>query len=120
VCERCDGADWGGVFLFFLKTSLMAIFFDFKARQLNVEEDGGGMAILLFFAMQLSLYAQQSQIAVVSWAQSLVQSVLLLEPPGDDDGSGTCTFYMSPYQFFYFRVRARRSPAPGMRCSAPC
>lgn len=110
VCERCDGHAWGGVLLFFLKTSLMALLMDFKARQLNVEEDGGGLAILLFFAMQLSLYAQKSQNVVVSYGQSLVQSFLLLEPPGDDGGSGTCTFNMKPYTYFYFKVRARNRP----------
>ena len=31
------------VFKFFFITTMMAVFFDFKARKLNVEEEGGGL-----------------------------------------------------------------------------
>ena len=106
VCERCERADWGGVFLFFLRTTLMAAFFDFKARKINVEEEGGGLAILVFFALQLRLYAKKSENVVVSTVQDLISEFLLLEPAGDPSGSGTCTFNLSPYNYFYFRVRA--------------
>jgi hypothetical protein len=42
-CEQCTGNAWGGVFKFFFITTMMAVFFDFKARKLNVEEEGGGL-----------------------------------------------------------------------------
>lgn len=42
-CEKCDGNRWGGVFKFFFTTTMMAVFFDFKARKLNVEEEGGAI-----------------------------------------------------------------------------
>ena len=106
VCERCERAAWGGVFLFFLRTTLMAAFFDFKARKINVEEEGGGLAILVFFALQLRLYAKKSENLVVGTLQELISTFLLLEPATGDTGSDTCTFNLSPYNYFYFRVRA--------------
>lgn len=108
-CERCDSFAWGAVSLFFLRTTMMAIFFDFKARKINVEEEGGGLAILIFFAMQLSLYAQTGKNHVFAVAQLLISTFLTLEPTDGEFRSSECTFNLSPHGYFYFRVRAPRN-----------
>ena len=114
-CERCDGTDWGRVLLFFLSTTMMATFFDFKARKLNVEEEGGGLAILIFFVMQLSLYAKTAIVAskseLLKFVQALIGTFLTLEPPEDEGGGSQCTFNLTPHR--YVRVHpSYRTPEP--------
>ena len=118
VCERCDEAAWGGVSSI-TENDPDGDLLRLQGAEAERRRGGRWSGDLALFAMQLSLYAHKSKMAVISWAQSLVQSILLLEPPGDDDGSGTCTFYMSPYHF-YFGVRADTALALrlALRCAA--
>ena len=56
--------------------------------------------------LQLQLYAAKSNNFVVSFIQVFIQEFLLLEPSPDVGEAPTCTFNLSPYGYFYFKVFA--------------
>lgn len=56
--------------------------------------------------MQLQLYAAKSKAGIIMFIQDLIQEVLLLEPSSGVGSAATCTFDLSPYGYFYFRVFA--------------
>ena len=96
-CELCESPGYLRIFFHMLLITANSAFFDFKARQVNVEEDGGGLGILIFFILQLAEYTRDTLGPVAD----VVKTAFELEPSGD---AKSCVFGMAPHYHFFFRV----------------
>jgi hypothetical protein len=109
LCAKCARSNYAAVGAVMVAFGFLAVFLDFKARELRVEEDGAALGILTFFFQSVALFAEHTGSNAYYGALTGFSNLLNLDPMSSvqgADGERHCNFKLHPFQTFYVTIFA--------------
>jgi hypothetical protein len=94
-CAVCERSSVWYVLALMASWAIFALFLDFKARQINVDEDGAALGILTFFLQSLALFADRKGDNALYGLARLI-NMDLISAVETDEGTPQCLLDIGP------------------------